>query len=91
MYIIKILKRRDAASVIVAIVLGFILLNILQIVTADLSTFLAGIDIVAENPWREGVVRPLIASALNIIALEAFLRVVVHVRPYFVRRVKKSK
>lgn len=86
MHIIKILKRKDAASVVVAVVLAVILANALPVVTSDLATYLAGIETAQATEWRENVVRPLISAALQVIVLEAFLRVVVFVRPYFVRK-----
>lgn len=86
MYIIKILKRRDAASIIVAVVLAFVLSNIATVLTADLATYLAGIEVSGGTEWRENVVRPLIAAFLQVILLEAILRGVIYVRPYFVRR-----
>lgn len=86
MYIVRILKRKDAASVVVAVVLAVILASALPIVTSDLATYLAGIESASNTEWRVNVVRPLISFALQIIVLEAFLRLVVFVRPYFVRK-----
>lgn len=86
MYIVKLLKRKDAASVVVAVVLALILANALPVVTSDLATYLSGIETASSTEWRVNVVRPLISSALQIIVLEAFLRVVIFVRPYFVRK-----
>lgn len=86
MYIIRILKRRDAASIIVAVVLAFILTSIVSVLTGDLATYLSGIEVSGGTEWRENVVRPLIQAGLQIILLEAILRAVVHIRPLFVRR-----
>lgn len=86
MYIIRILKRRDAASVIVAVVLAFILTSIVSVLTGDLATYLSGIEVMGGTEWRENVVRPLIQAGLQIILLEAILRAVVYTRPLFVRR-----
>lgn len=88
MYVVKILKRKDAASVIVAVVLAFILSSIVTVLTADLATYLSGIEVSGGTEWRENVVRPLIAGALQVILLEAVLRAVVYTRPAFVRRKK---
>lgn len=85
MYIVKILKRRDAASVVVAVVLALILLGILSTLTSDLATYLSGIETTGTE-WRENIVLPLIQGALEIILLEALLRIVIYVRPMFVRR-----
>lgn len=90
MYIVKILKRKDAASVVVAIALAFVLTYVLTAVTSDLATYLAGIeDATSATQWRENTVRPLIAAVLQVVVLEAILRLVILLRPYFVR--KKSK
>lgn len=88
MYIVKILKRGDAASVVVAVVLALILAGVLPNVTSDLATYLSGIETANSTEWRENVVRPLINAVLQIVVLEAFLRVVVFVRPYFVSKKK---
>ena len=90
MYIVKILKRKDAASVIVAVVLGFILIGTLPSVTNDLATYLAGITGTPNLEWREFVAKPLISAFLQVVVLEAVLRVVIYIRPLFVRRVTKS-
>jgi hypothetical protein len=85
MDIVKILKRRDAASMVVAIVLGLILLNVLTVLTSDLATYLSGIETTGAE-WRENVVRPLVQGALQVILLEAVLRLLIYVRPMFIRR-----
>lgn len=87
MYIVKILKRGDGASVVVAIVLAFVLSSALMVVTSDLAAYLSGID-GHSNQWRMNVVMPLISGALQLIVLEAFLRVVVFLRPHFVAKKK---
>lgn len=87
MYIVKILKRGDGASVVVAIVLAFIIANVLTVVTTDLAAYLSGID-ASSTQWRANVVMPLIGSVLQLIVLEALLRVIVFVRPYFVAKKK---
>lgn len=87
MYIVKILKRKDAASVIVAIILAIVLLNVITAVTGDLATYLSGIDVAAgSTQWRENAVRPAMAAVLQLVLLEAILRVVIFIRPYFVRK-----
>ena len=88
MYIVKILKRKDAASVVVAVVLAFVLSGVITVLTSDLATYLSGIETSAGANWRENVVRPLIAAFLQVVLLEALLRILVFVRPYFVQRKK---
>lgn len=86
MYIVKIMKRKDVASVVVAIVLGYILLGIVSVLTSDLSFYLSGMESKTVTEWRANVVQPLMHAALQIILLEALLRIVIYVRPLFVRR-----
>ncbi len=88
MYIVKVLKRKDAASVVVAVVLAFLLSSVITVLTADLATYLSGIETVSGTEWRENIVRPLIAAFLQVILLEAILRLVIYVRPMFVQRKK---
>lgn len=85
MYVVRILKRRDAASVVVAIVLGLVLSSIVSVLTVDLSAWLSGLE-GASIEWREDIIRPLIHAALQLVLLELLLRVAVNVRPMFVRR-----
>ena len=85
MDIVKVLKRKDAASVVVAIVLALILLNVLAVLTRDAATYLSGIETTG-GQWRENVVHPLVQGALQVILLEAVLRAVIYLRPMFVRR-----
>lgn len=89
MYIIKVLKRKDASSVAVAVVLALIIATVLQVLTFDLSNYLSGIEPYAGTNWRESIVRPLIAAGLELIALEALLRVIISVRPFFVSKKHK--
>lgn len=88
MYIVKVLKRKDAASVVVAVVLAFLLSSVITVLTADLATYLSGIETIGGTEWRENIVRPLIAAFLQVILLEAILRLVIYVRPMFVQRKK---
>lgn len=86
MHIVKVLKRKDAASVVVAVVLALVLSGIISVLTSDLATYLSGIEVSGGTEWRENIVRPLIAAALQIILLELVLRLAIAVRPVFVRR-----
>lgn len=86
MHVVKVLKRKDASSVIVAVILAVVLLNVLTVLTADLATILSGIETSGDAEWRETIVRPLVQAALQLILLEAVLRIVIGVRPLFVRK-----
>lgn len=88
MYVVKILKRKDAASIVVSIVLGLLLLQLLSSVSADLTAFLSGSERVTGLGWRETYANPLIGFVVQVLLLEAFLRVAVFLRPYFVAKKK---
>lgn len=93
MYIVKVLKRRDAASVIVAIILGFLLLTPLQLIPQHWANKLVG-DI--DNPtrysyplqddWKQVYVLPLLALVLQVVLVEIGLRVAIFLRAGLVRR-----
>ncbi len=86
MYIIKVLKRKDASSVVVAIALALIAYQMLPALTGDLAAYLSGLETDTVTQWRESVVFPLVNGLLQVILLEAIIRLVVHVRPLFVRK-----
>ncbi|MCA9348338.1 hypothetical protein KC867_02925 [Candidatus Saccharibacteria bacterium] len=90
MYIVRILKRKDASSVVVAVVLALILLTPINVLTTDLAQYLSGITDYVNIPWREGVVLPIVQSFLEVILLEAILRAVIAIRPLFVRHATRS-
>lgn len=89
MYIIKLLKRKDAASVVVAVVLGLLLLQLLSALTGELSFYLSGAEGLKSIGWREDYIQPGVNFILQVVLLEAFLRVAIFLRPYFVS--KKTK
>lgn len=86
MYVIKVLKRKDASSVVVAIALALIAYQMLPALTSDLATYLSGIETDSVTEWRESVVFPLVNGLLQVILLEAIVRLVVHIRPLFVSK-----
>jgi hypothetical protein len=95
MLIVKIMKRRDASSVLVAIVIAFVIVQLLSIVTSDLSSRLAGLGqedtlgqttIGGGGDWRLTYAFPLISFVLQLVLVEALLRLAIWARPYFVRR-----
>ncbi|MDQ3123736.1 MAG: hypothetical protein M3Q14_03590 [bacterium] len=90
MYIVKVLKRRDAASVVVAVVLAMILLPVLQSTTAYLASDLVGTNSVfgAAPSWKELYLQPLVAALFQVVLLELGLRLMVALRAILVRRVK---
>jgi hypothetical protein len=92
MYIVKILKRRDAASLVVAIVLAMILgytLNMPAMGLANqLSDVLPGGTTQGFTEWKFMYFQPLVSGVLQVILLEIVLRLVVPLRAALVRRKK---
>jgi hypothetical protein len=84
MVIVQILKRKDASSVVVAIVLGLILLTLLSSVTGELSAKISGtadLGGYAGSPsWKLTYLQPVVAAALQVIALEVLGWVYVFVK-----------
>lgn len=79
MVLIKILKRRDAASVVIAVVLAFLLIQLLSSLTMRTAALLAGLDtnIFGGNGgpgggWRAEYLQPVVSFFLSILLLEAF-------------------
>lgn len=74
MVIVQILKRKDASSVVVAIVLGLILLTLLSSVTGELAAKISGTTdlggFAAGPSWKITYLQPTVAAALQVIALE---------------------
>ena len=89
MYIVKVLKRKDAASVVIAIVLALIIAELLPTVTSDLATYLSGIEASSRTEWRFGIVRPVLSAFVQVVLLEAILRIAIYLRPMFVQKKKK--
>lgn len=90
MHAIKILKRKDASSIVVAVLLSMILYPLLLTLTADLSAYLSGITNLPDYEWRIVIVQPIVSVMLQLVLLEAILRIAVFIRPFFVRRVTRS-
>jgi len=77
MVTVKVLKRRDAASVVVAIVLGFIFWALLSSLSHDLANVLTGRDEVVEFA---DIVRTVLAFGLELVLIEVGLRLAIFLR-----------
>lgn len=95
MYIIKVLKRRDAASVIIAIWIALSLNMLVSLPTYRLANWVAGIGTSNYNGmygpsqgWRNEYLNPVVSFVLQIIVLEILIRLFVWVHPMFVRKRK---
>lgn len=80
MYIVKTLKRKDAVSIIVSIVLGMILVQMLPSLTSRLAQVLSGDKVSSTTigaAWQSQYLFPILSALLQVIALELVLRVYV--------------
>lgn len=78
--ITKVLKRKDAASVVVAVVLAMIISPALSILTHDVASQLSGSESFAGGGWQSTYVYPIINAVLQIILLEVFILIYVAVQ-----------
>lgn len=79
----RVLLRKDIASLIVAIVAAMATANFLTLITMPVAFELTGVNnysIAGENVFLTKYVQPVIAFALQVIALELLLRLVIFVR-----------
>lgn len=80
MTLVKILKRKDASSIIIAIVLAMIVMQVLQSLTSDMAAtisdvkneegFFGGVYAPPEAGWQQLYLYPVVWALLQIIALE---------------------
>lgn len=96
MYIIKVLKRKDAASVILAIWTAMQLMQLTAVPTSRLVGKLTGIGDSSfqyyggygVSSWRNEYLSPFISFIVQVVALEVLIRVFVWLHPYLVRKSK---
>lgn len=96
MYIIKVLKRKDAASIIVAISIALTLNGLVIMPSFRLANWVSGIGDKNFNSmygggspgWRNEYLNPLASFLIQIIVLEILIRLFVWVHPMFVRKKK---
>ena len=77
MVLVKVLKRKDAASVVVAVVVGLVLLQFVTAVTTHPSGWISGLQSgqyassgAPGTGWKGEYLYPTVAAALQLIALE---------------------
>lgn len=81
MVLTDILKRKDAASVLIAVVLALIIFQPLPDLVAELSATLSGTDdVLPEADWRERYLQPVVSALLQIVLLEVVVRLFVALR-----------
>lgn len=90
MYIVKILKRRDAASLVLAIILGTLVTQFMFLPVYELGNRVANIgqdaSMYSGMSWRNYILSPIVSLAASLVFLELVFRVFVLVRGKVVRR-----
>ena len=72
MVTVKVLKRKDAASVVVAVVLGLIVAQAIQAWSVRPAQFFSGAS-TGGGGWRMGFWQPLLILVVELVLLEAIL------------------
>lgn len=76
MVLVRMLKRKDAASVVVAVVVGFIIYAFLSTIAEPLAD-----KLVSRNPslvsgdWQTQYLFPAVLAAIELVALEVLSRI----------------
>lgn len=93
MVIIQILKRKDAAAVILGIVIALIVSTLLPALVSDLATTLSGLEdgqaVSYSAPgagWQGQYLHPIVFAALQLIALELLVRLYIAVNNYATKK-----
>jgi hypothetical protein len=73
MDIVKVLKRKDASSVVVAVVLGLLVNSAVQDWAYRPAAWLSG-DSTSGGGWNAGLWRPFITLVVGLIVLEIVIR-----------------
>ena len=90
MYISKVLKRKDAPSVSIAVVMAIAFTYFLAAVSSQPAVRLAGLG---NNPnyrnsmnWQESYLVPFMTLVVELVLLEISVRLIVWLRPLAVRK-----
>ena len=83
MVLVQILKRRDASSVIVAVVGAMVIAATLQALTQHLAATISGVStdsgIIEQASLKDNYIFPIVWMLLNFIAFELLARLVIFV------------
>lgn len=81
MYIVKVLKRKDGAALVVGIVVGLILAALVSAITSELAAKITNAGQVAPvgDSWRAEYLLPTVWAALQLLAFEVLIRIYVAV------------
>ena len=87
MYITKILKRKDAASITVAVVLGLAFMNFLSGISVGLANYVTGLSADRmSSDFNEQYLFPLALLLFEVLFLELSLRLIVWLHPIVINR-----
>ena len=72
MLLVKVLKRRDASSVVVAVVVGFVLYQLVSTVTPRWASWLSNTNKSAYGSvdWKAEYLYPVVMAVLELLILE---------------------
>lgn len=70
---IKVLKRKDASSVVVAVVIALILYQVLPAMTERLAAVLSGVNVTVGAGWQDQYLQPAVSAVLQLLLLEVLL------------------
>jgi hypothetical protein len=70
---IKVLKRKDASSVVVAVVVALVLYQLLPGLTNELAQTLSGNDVTVGAGWQVQYLQPVVHAVLQLVLLELVL------------------
>ena len=76
---VKVLKRKDAASVIVAILIAMLTFQLFPTVTAEFTNWLTGVEggfsyAVPGADWKTQYLNPIVAVLVQLVLLELVIR-----------------
>jgi hypothetical protein len=76
MAIIELLKRKDAASVMVAVIGALVIVQFLSTILAEPAAFLSGVNhsIIVNGSFKEHYILPLVTFTLDFLGLELLIR-----------------
>jgi hypothetical protein len=96
MYILRLLARKDASSVIVAVVIGLSLAQLISTIGMHLNTLLdtvinqSVLTAFQEFSWRDGVFSPIVVFVIHMIVLEIVLQIILRLRQLFIKATTKK-
>ena len=70
---IKVLKRKDASSVVVAVVIALIIYQMLPALTERLASIIGGVDVSIGAGWQDQYLQPVVGAVLQLLLLEVIL------------------